>query len=160
MKHLPATRINRHPASRGVADNLPLVSSVDSTQISLVLAARNPQELACFYGNLLGCSPRVGLSQNHWLVSLGGTLNLEIYRPSRKRSFPVQGRTLSLCLRQKSIEDPLSSLQMLLDESLRLGASLLELPRSEFFGAEAWITDPEGNAVLLMVPAISRSDSP
>lgn len=133
---------------------------MDSTQISWVLAAHNPQKLASFYGNLLGNAPRAGLSQQHWLVALGGTLNLEIYRPSRKRPFPVQGRTLSLCLRQQPSQDPLSSLQFSLDESLKLGASILELPRVEFFGAEAWITDPEGNAVLLMVPATPRSDSP
>ena len=133
---------------------------MDSTQISWVLAAHNPQELACFYGNLLGRCPEAGLSQHHWLVSLGGTLNLEIYRPSRKRPFPAQGRTLSLCLRQQPSQDPQSSLQRVLDESLKLGASILERPRLEFFGAEAWITDPEGNAVLLMVPATPRSDSP
>ena len=160
MTHLPAARLKRHPASSDVADNLPLVSSMDSRQISCVLAARNPQELACFYGKLLRSSPRAGLGQQHWLVALGGTLNLEIYRPSRKRPFPVQGRTLSLCLRQQPRQDPLPSLQALVDESLRLGASVLDPPRVEFFGAEAWITDPEGNAVLLMVPAQPRSDSP
>ena len=133
---------------------------MDSTQISWVLAAHNPQALACFYGNLLGSTPRAGLSPQHWLVGLGGTLNLEIYRPSRKRPFPDQGRSLSLCLRQQPSQSPLSSLQILLDGALKLGAAVLEPPRVEFFGAEAWITDPEGNAVLLMVPAMPRSDSP
>jgi hypothetical protein len=32
-----------------------------------------------------------------------------------------------------------------------LGASLQELPRQESFGAEAWLLDPEGNRLLLLV---------
>jgi hypothetical protein len=36
---------------------------------------------------------------------------------------------------------------------LALGASPLEPARLESFGAEAWLLDPEGNRLLLLVPA-------
>ncbi|MEB3354768.1 MAG: hypothetical protein VKM34_11145 [Cyanobacteriota bacterium] len=35
--------------------------------------------------------------------------------------------------------------------ALALGASLLDPPRQEPFGAEAWLLDPEGNRLLLLV---------
>jgi hypothetical protein len=36
--------------------------------------------------------------------------------------------------------------------ALGLGASLQEPPRQEAFGAEAWLLDPEGNRLLLVLP--------
>jgi predicted enzyme related to lactoylglutathione lyase len=38
-------------------------------------------------------------------------------------------------------------------QSLELGASLLEPPRQEPFGWEAWLVDPEGNSLLLLASA-------
>jgi hypothetical protein len=35
--------------------------------------------------------------------------------------------------------------------ALNLGASLQDPPRQEPFGAEAWLLDPEGNRLLLLV---------
>jgi hypothetical protein len=35
--------------------------------------------------------------------------------------------------------------------ALGLGASLQEPPRQEPFGTEAWLLDPEGNRLLLLV---------
>ncbi len=39
-----------------------------------------------------------------------------------------------------------------MDEALGLGASMEDQPRQEPFGAEAWLLDPEGNRLLLLVP--------
>ncbi len=36
--------------------------------------------------------------------------------------------------------------------ALELGASVQDPPRQEPFGAEAWLVDPEGNRLLLLVP--------
>ncbi|MFO7628667.1 MAG: hypothetical protein R6W06_03945 [Prochlorococcaceae cyanobacterium] len=36
-------------------------------------------------------------------------------------------------------------------EALELGASVADPPRQESFGAEAWLLDPEGNRLLLLV---------
>jgi hypothetical protein len=35
--------------------------------------------------------------------------------------------------------------------ALELGASVEDPPRQEPFGAEAWLLDPEGNRLLLLV---------
>jgi len=35
--------------------------------------------------------------------------------------------------------------------ALKLGASVDDSPRQEPFGAEAWLLDPEGNRLLLLV---------
>lgn len=39
--------------------------------------------------------------------------------------------------------------------ALGLGASLHESPREESFGAEAWLLDPEGKRLLLLVLVIT-----
>jgi hypothetical protein len=38
-----------------------------------------------------------------------------------------------------------------LDAAVALGAITAEPPRRESFGAEAWLLDPEGNRLLLLV---------
>ena len=38
-----------------------------------------------------------------------------------------------------------------MDQLILLGAELIESPRLDFFGAEAWMKDPEGNQFLLLV---------
>ena len=47
---------------------------------------------------------------------------------------------------------PLPELERLLSSALQCGGSILEDVRLEPFGAEAWIHDPEGNALLLLAP--------
>jgi hypothetical protein len=44
-------------------------------------------------------------------------------------------------------------LQAWTEDATRLGATLLDPPRGETFGAEAWLLDPEGNRLLLLVLA-------
>ncbi len=39
------------------------------------------------------------------------------------------------------------------EDATGLGATLLDPPRGEPFGAEAWLLDPEGNRLLLLVLA-------
>ncbi len=41
--------------------------------------------------------------------------------------------------------------QQLDQSSARAGASLQEPPRQEAIGAEAWLLDPEGNRLLLLL---------
>ncbi len=38
-------------------------------------------------------------------------------------------------------------------DAIALGAALADAPRQESFGAEAWLLDPEGNRLLLLVLA-------
>jgi predicted enzyme related to lactoylglutathione lyase len=156
VTHLPAARLKpHHPASNGVADNLDVTAQMNAMQISWVLAADDTGKLGRFYSDLFQARLIPGMANHHCLVQFGNGTRLEIYRPSRKRSFPTRGRALAPCLRLDPSLDPLPELQSLLSTALERGGSLLEEARVEAFGAEAWIKDPEGNPLLLLAPLAS-----
>jgi hypothetical protein len=119
---------------------------------SFVLAADDPAALARFYGALLNEEPLPGLSGTHWRVPWPTGGWLEVYAPSRSRPQPRQSGRLGLCLQRKSAaEGPLAGLHDWISAALELGASVDDPPRLEPFGAEAWLLDPEGNRLLLLV---------
>ena len=124
-------------------------------QISWVLAAEDTGKLGRFYSDLFQARLIPGMADHHCVVEFGNGTWLEIYRPSRQRSFPTRGRALAPCLRLDPSLDPLPELQSLLSTALERGGSLLEEARVEAFGAEAWIKDPEGNPLLLLAPLAS-----
>jgi hypothetical protein len=119
---------------------------------SLVLAADDPAALVQFYGALLGVEPQPGLSAAHWRVPWLAGGWLEVYAPSRNRPQPRQQGRLALCL-QRQADGPgaLAVLQAWITTALDLGAVAADPPRQEPFGAEAWLLDPEGNRLLLLV---------
>lgn len=123
-----------------------------SISSSLVLAADDPAALVQFYGALLGVAPQPGLSSTHWRVAWPAGGWLEVYSPSRSRPQPRQRGRLALCL-QRQADGPgaLAVLLAWIEEALELGASVGDEPRQEPFGAEAWLLDPEGNRLLLLV---------
>jgi hypothetical protein len=119
---------------------------------SIVLAADDPTGLARFYGALLAVLPEPGLSASHWRVPWPSGGWLEIYAPSRRRPAPRQQGRLALCLqRQAEGGRAAAVLNDWVSAALDLGASLQEPPRQEPFGTEAWLLDPEGNRLLLLV---------
>ncbi len=119
---------------------------------SLVLAADDPAALARFYGALLNVEPQPGLSGTHWRIAWPAGGSLELYAPSKSRPQPRQPGRLALCLQRKAEgADPLAVLHALISAALELGASVGDPPRQEPFGAEAWLLDPEGNRLLLLV---------
>ena len=119
---------------------------------SLVLAADDPAALARFYGALLNVEPQTGLSGTHWRVPWPAGGWLEVYAPSRNRPQPRQPGRLALCVQRKA-DGPcaLAVLQAWISAALELGAGVGDPPRQEPFGAEAWLLDPEGNRLLLLV---------
>ena len=118
----------------------------------LVLAADDPERLAAFYGALLGTDTQRGFSSSHWRLLGPGERRLEIYAPSRQRPRPRGEGRLALCFSRPAGEaPPLQVLQDWLAVVLALGAVAVEPPRQEPFGAEAWLTDPDGNRLLLLV---------
>ena len=121
---------------------------------SLVLAADDPAALARFYGALLNAEPHPGLSDTHWRVPWPAGGWLELYAPARSRPQPRQPGRLALCL-QRMADAPgaLAVLHAWIATALELGASVDDSPRQEPFGAEAWLLDPEGNRLLLLVLA-------
>jgi hypothetical protein len=119
---------------------------------SLVLAADDPAALARFYGDLLNVEPQPGLSSTHWRVRWPAGGWLEVYAPSKSRQQPRQHGRLALCLqRQAEGTGTLALLNIWITKALELGASAGDPPRQESFGAEAWLLDPEGNRLLLLV---------
>jgi hypothetical protein len=77
---------------------------------------------------------------------------LELYAPSRHRPQPRQQGRLALGL-QRQADGPgaLAVQQTWISPALELGATVDDAPRQEPFGAEAWLLDPEGNRLLLLV---------
>jgi len=119
---------------------------------SLVLAADDPAALARFYGALLGVAPLPGLSVAHWRVPWPAGGWLEVYAPSKSRPQPRQPGRLALCLLRKANRTgAFAVLHVWIATALELGASVQDPPRQESFGAEAWLLDPEGNRLLLLV---------
>ena len=120
---------------------------------SLVLAADDPAALARFYGALLNVEPQPGLSSTHWRVPWPAGGCLEVYAPSRSRPQTRQPGRLALCLqRQAEAQEAFALLHAWIGTVLeRGGATVEDGPRQEPFGAEAWLLDPEGNRLLLLV---------
>jgi hypothetical protein len=126
---------------------------------SVVLAADDPAALAQFYGDLLDVVPHPGLTAAHWRVPWPAGGWLELYVPSRNRPQPRRQGRLALCL-QRQADGPgaLALLQAWISTALDLGATSEDPPRQEPFGAEAWLLDPEGNRLLLLVlPSAGRT---
>ena len=128
---------------------------MNAIHISWVLAAEDSARLATFYCELFQATLKPGVAEHHCIVQFSDGTQLEIYRPSRRRSFPARGRALAPCLRLPPSQDPLPELQRLLSNALQRGGSHMEEARLEPFGAEAWIHDPEGNPLLLLAPLAS-----
>jgi hypothetical protein len=124
----------------------------DSITSSLVLAADDSAALARFYGALLNEEPLPGINSTHWRVPWPAGGWLELYAPSRSRPQPRQPGRLALCLQRKAdAAGPLAVLHAWIGTAQELGASVGDPPRQEPFGAEAWLLDPEGNRLLLLV---------
>ena len=128
---------------------------MNAIQISWVLAAEDSARLASFYSELFQAKLNPGVAEHHCIVQFSNGTELEIYRPSRRRSFPARGRALAPCLKLPPSQEPLPELQRLLSNALQRGGSILEEARLEPFGAEAWIHDPEGNPLLLLAPLVA-----
>lgn len=121
---------------------------------SIVLAAEDPAALAAFYGRLLASPPQVGLNDRHWRLPWPGGGVLEIYAPSRSRPQRRQRGRLALCLQRTAAAGwALALVEGWAAEACRHGAERAEAARQEAFGAEAWLLDPEGNGLLLLVIA-------
>ena len=119
-----------------------------TVQVAVVLAADEPHALAHFYGALVDQAPQAGMGASHCRVALPQGGWLEIYRPSSRRPLSRQRGRLALCLRRQGGRNELDGW---IAQAQGLGAQLLEPPRQEPFGIEAWLLDPEGNGLLLLI---------
>jgi hypothetical protein len=119
---------------------------------SIALAADDPAGLARFHGALLEVQPLPGWSERHWRVPWPAGGWLEVHAPSRQRPQPRQQGRLAVCVQRRAGGATASAvLEAWISAASGLGASRLQPPRQESFGAEAWLLDPEGNRLLLLV---------
>ena len=138
-----------HAASLQSGDHVGM--NGDDIALSWVLASRRPEQLATFYAELLGTTPKPGVAAHHWIVPLQAQGSLQIYTPSRNRPWPDSGSALAPCLQRRAKADPLVELQCWQQHVIQLGGKSTEEPRLESFGAECWLEDPEGQRFLLLV---------
>lgn len=140
-------------AGTGDREGRPFPGLSSGAALVLVLAADDPAALARFYGAVVGVAPCAGFGPNHWRVPWTAC-GLEIYAPSRARPQPRQMGRLALALQRPADgADPLRVVHRWVEAIQALGACPLDPPRLEAFGAEAWLLDPEGNRLLLVVLA-------
>ncbi len=125
---------------------------MSSIYLSWVIASRNPQKLSEFYAFATKGDLRDGVNKNHFLVVRDDGLNIQVYKPAEKRSWPKPGRRTALCLQQVPSSEPLFSAREWTQSLVVKGAVVVEEPKLEFFGAESWMKDPEGNYFLILVP--------
>ena len=121
-------------------------------QVSCVLASKVPKKLAKFYSIAMGVESRQGLNNDYCSICHPDGMKIEFYRPSRDQKWPSRGSVLGICLSSEASFDPISEIRSWTAKLVSIGAEIIEKPRLESFGAESWISDPEGNHFLIYVP--------
>tara|TARA_Y100001968_G_C19222448_1_gene650403 strand:- start:463 stop:849 length:387 start_codon:yes stop_codon:yes gene_type:complete len=120
--------------------------------LSFVIAADFPKEMAQFYSSLTKGELRIGFTNQDFNVLLPNGSKIYIYKPSSKKQFPKRGNVMSLCLNSEANDNPLEYLTKWINKLVKCGASVSVRPKLEDFGAESWMKDPEGNSFLVFVP--------
>ena len=125
---------------------------MSSIQLSLALASRDPQKLSEFYAFATNGDLQSGMNSNHFLIAHSNGFLIQIFCPAKKSSWSNRGRTAALCLQQAPSLNPLLTIGEWVDTLMSRGAVVVDHPKLESFGAEAWLTDPDGNYFLIFVP--------
>tara|TARA_Y100001968_G_scaffold46041_3_gene36170 strand:+ start:1341 stop:1727 length:387 start_codon:yes stop_codon:yes gene_type:complete len=128
---------------------------MSSIEISFVIASSYPKELAEFYAHFNEVEIHKGIDSDHYLLSLRNVLTIQIYRPSAKQSCPKGGRTIALCFQSNPSTDPIAKIKRWSSEITQIGGSIVSTPNKKSFGAELWLSDPDGNNFLIFAPSIS-----
>ncbi len=133
---------------------------MEFTQASLLIPSDEPHKLAKFYSLLLNTSICQGFTGNDFLIKNDFSLPIQIFKPSKERSSNCNYlRSISICFQRKACLSPLTVLEGWIQEIITLGAELTDGPRLESFGAEAWMSDVEGNKILLFVPLLVPAEN-
>ena len=120
--------------------------------LSFVIASKSPKDLAIFYALLIEGELRPGSSHKDFCIFTQQGINIYIYQPTSEKDFPIRGNVHSLCLNSESQHNPLEYLEAWINNLIDKGATISDKPKSEVFGAEAWLKDPEDNLFLIFVP--------
>ncbi len=115
------------------------------------MASSSPKELSEFYAFATnGQSQQPKTTENFWIVR-SGEMRIQIYCPSSKRAWPMRGSSSALCFQQSQSGDPIKDINEWVTSLVSRGASVVDQPKFESFGIEAWMADPEGNKFLIVV---------
>ena len=125
---------------------------MSSLKVSLVIASMKPEKLSEFYAFATNGDIKPGFNEDHYLIIHPCGLNIQVYRPSERRTLSEKGRASSLCLQQAPSDKPISAISEWVKNLISRGAVVFEQPKLESFGAESWLIDPEGNYFLIVVP--------
>ena len=108
----------------------------------LVLASGNPRCLAGFYTELFAGAAVTAASDGTVTVHLPTGMDMVLYQRTARCAPLRHSSGLALCLRCAHLEGTRQ-------RAMELGARVLEPVRTESFGWEQWLLDPEENRVLL-----------
>tara|TARA_Y100001968_G_C19406318_1_gene743845 strand:- start:998 stop:1381 length:384 start_codon:yes stop_codon:yes gene_type:complete len=126
---------------------------MSSNQCIVVIASKRPREIANFYGQINEVEILEGVDSDHYLVPLQNGLRIDVYLPSSDFSWSKGNRLTALCFQKNSSSTPMSVLEDWSAELIALGGKISSVPTMQSFGAEAWISDPDGNDFLILVPS-------
>ncbi len=121
-------------------------------KVSWVIASEHPEKLAMFYSFVIDGEINPRLSNASYCLVQRGNIQIQIYLPSKNRQLLPKGGSTAVCFQKPPSANPLLTLSrwgaLLLDQ----GASFVEAPLAQSFGAEAWLSDPDGNLFIAFVP--------
>ena len=124
--------------------------------INFVIASENPKELSGFYAKINSHKVNKGFNATHYFISLSSRSKIHFYKPNKNHKLQRKGNSTSLCFQREPCADPSKILEGWTSEILKIGGSAMGIPKSEYFGAELWMLDPEGNQFLILVPYLSK----
>ena len=125
-----------------------------SIEASIVISSNRPRELAEFYALALSGEIRKGITPHHYVVHKQNCLMIQVYRPSHKFIDHHKSRNSAICFQHAAHRDPSSLIKSWIDQLVSSGASVIDQPKNEGFGSEAWLQDPDGNYFLIFIPGI------
>ena len=124
--------------------------------INFVIASKNPKELSEFYAKINSDKASKGFNETHYFISLSNRSKIHFYRPAENYKWQMQGNSTSLCFQREPCEDPSKIIECWTSEILKIGGSVMGMPKLANFGSEQWILDPEGNQFLILVPYLFK----
>ena len=128
---------------------------MDLVQASILISSSEPNKLAQFYSFLLKSSLCKGITEKDLVLKPSNALSISFFKPSKKRIFARQSQpSVSLCFEKPPSKEPLLTLVNWIDELSGYGGKIVDGPRLEPFGAEAWFSDLDGNKFLILVPSL------
>ena len=124
--------------------------------INFVIASKNPKELSGFYAKINSDKANKGFNSTHYFISLSNQSKIHFYRPKENHEWERKGNTTSLCFQGEPSEDPSKIIERWRNEILKIGGRAMGTSKLAEFGSEQWMSDPEGNQFLILIPYLLK----